>query len=49
MVVMAQVTVADVATIVALPMVLQPDRAARAVLGAWSSRRRRSWCSAWPG
>jgi len=33
LVVMAQVTVADVATIVALPMVLQPDRAARAALG----------------
>ena len=33
LVVMAQVTVADVATIVALPIVLQPDRAWRAALG----------------
>jgi Kef-type K+ transport system membrane component KefB len=31
--VLAQVTVADVASIVAVPLVLQPDRAARSVLG----------------
>ena len=33
LVVMAQVTVADIATIVAVPLVLQPERAARAALG----------------
>ncbi len=33
LVVMAQVTLADVATIIALPIVLQPDRAWRAALG----------------